>query len=483
MNNPKIMKTIFFHIILAIVISYVTAQSEPATGAESRLLPVGRDNPFAEISRNVRATSRDVDNFSESVEEKPELFMQTVTLKFLNAKSLMVALENMLSVYGTIATGEENNSLIICDTKENLEKILAEIQKADKTPQQIQVEVVIIDVQLSDENEIGINWDILSDEFYDIGYRQNFIGRLGSTPATVETIGNATAFNTTGIGGNFSVISGTIRNVVSMLQQKRNIEILASPRVMVVSGKTASIEAVRELPYNEITNTSEGGQLSSTEFKKVGVKLNVTATLTDNNLILLSVDSEQNVTVGESVTQVPIIDTRNARTELLLENGQVVIIGGLRRREMTKQVDQIPILGDIPLLGLLFKYTNTKVNNTELIVFLSPHIYKDGEPIPEDAMSKFNEITDGSMLLLPKEAEKREYRNQLDQSIKEKTATIELLDQKIAEWEQLKEGLKQYCESLEKSLEDQSDANRQIQEEIAKFKQAESELKKVSQSN
>jgi type II secretory pathway component GspD/PulD (secretin) len=290
----------------------------------------------------------------------------------------------------------------VCDTKEQLEKILSEIKKADKMPQQIMVEVVIVDVQLSDDTEIGVNWDILSDKVYDIGYRQNFTTRLGSTIENAANIGNATAFNTTGLGGDFSVISGSIRNVVSMLQQKKDVEILASPRVMVVSGKTASIEAVRELPYNEITDTSGGGSLSSTEFKKVGVTLNVTATLTDENLIFLNVSSEQNVVVGESVTEVPIIDTRNARSEVLLQDGQVVIMGGLRRKELTKQISQIPILGDIPLIGFIFKYTNTVVNNTELIVFLSPHIYKEQEPIPEDAMEKYREIKDKPMPSLEK---------------------------------------------------------------------------------
>jgi chromosome segregation ATPase len=117
------------------------------------------------------------------------------------------------------------------------------------------------------------------------------------------------------------------------------------------------------------------------------------------------------------------------------------------------------------------------VNNTELIVFLSPHIYKDGEPIPEDEMSKFNEITDRPMLLLPKEAKQREYRKQLDQTVKKQTAAIELLQQKIAECEQVKDGLKQYRERLEKSVKDQAGTNKQLQEEIAKFKQAEAELK------
>jgi len=394
MNKPKFVKKIPTCVILTICAGYCLTQSHQVIGAQSKASAIGRENPFADIPRVVQPASPSVVQSLEPVEEAPDLFVQTIMLKFLDAESLKEAIGKMSSKYGTITTNVKNNSLIVCDTKEDLERILTEIKKADKTPRQIMVEVVIVDVQLSDDTEIGVNWDILSDKNYDIGYRQNFTTRLGSTIEDEDSIANATAFNTTGLGGDFSVISGTIRNVVALLQQKKDVEILASPRVMVVSGKTASIEAVRELPYNEITDTAAGGigALTSTQFKKVGVTLNVTATLTEEDLIFLNVNSEQNVVVGESITEVPIIDTRNTKSEVLLKDGQVVIIGGLRRKEFTKQVNQIPILGDLPLIGFLFKYTNTVVNNTELIVFLSPHIYTEGEPIPEDAMEKFREI-------------------------------------------------------------------------------------------
>jgi len=480
MNNQKHTGTVLFCIILAVSILYVTAQSEPVLGVESRLLPVGRDNPFAKITRPTNPNPlTSLLASSNSDVEKPELFMRTVMLKFLDAKSLQEAVRMMSSEFGTVAINQKNNSLIICDTKEHLASILSEIEKADRTPQQIMIEVVIVDVQLRDENEIGVNWDLLSDKNYDYIYRQNFTNRLGSTISNADTIGNATAFNTTGFGGDFSVISGTIRNVLSMLQSKRDVEILASPRAMMVSGESANIKAVEEIPYSEVSDTAAGGAgaITSTKFKEVGVNLQVSGTITDGNNIFLTVDTEQNVMTNESTTGVPVVDTRKATTSLLLKDGQIVVIGGLRRQETTKKVDQIPILGDIPLIGLLFKYTNTVVNNTELIVFLSPHIYKEGEPIGEDAMSKFNEITDKPMLLLPKEAKQREYRNQLDQSVKEQTAAIELLEQKIAECEQLKDGLKQYREKLEKSVKEQAGANEQLQQDIAKFKQAEAELK------
>ena len=402
MNKMKNAKIFVLCIILTICMCYELAQSQPTLDTKSIAQEVGRENPFAKIPRSVTPVAPIALQSSQFIEAAPELFVKTITLKFLDAKSLKQAIDKMSSTYGTIAINEKNNSLIVCDTKEQLEKISSEIRKADRTPHQIIIEVVIVDVQLSDDTEVGVNWDILSDKTYDIGYRQNFTTRLGSTIENEANIGNATAFNSTGLGGDFSVISGTIRNVISLLQQKKDVEILASPRVMVLSGKTASIEAVRELPYNEITDTSGGGSMSSTEFKKVGVTLNVAATLTDDNLIFLTVNSEQNVVVGESVTEVPIIDTRNASSEVLLQDGQVVIMGGLRRKELTKQNTQIPILGDIPLIGLLFKYTNTVVTNTELIVFLSPHIYKEEESIPEDAMEKFREIKDMPMPSLEK---------------------------------------------------------------------------------
>lgn len=480
MNTLKDAKKIFRYLVFTIIVLYVLLHSEPLLAEQNQTLSIGRENPFAKISRP--ATSSPMTSILTALgtdEEKPELFMRTVMLKFLDAKSLQQAVSRMSSEYGTVAVNQKNNSLIICDTKENLDSIVSEIDKADRTPQQIMIEVVLIDVQLHDDTEIGVNWDLMSDKNYDYIYRQNLTTRLGSTIANEENIGNATAFNTTGVGGNFSVISGSIRNVVGMLQSKRDVEILASPRAMMVSGESANIKAVEEIPYSEVSDTAAGGAgaITSTKFKEVGVNLQVSATITDGNNIYLSVDTEQNVMTSESPTGVPVVDTRRATTSLLLKDSQIVIIGGLRRQETTKEVDQIPILGDIPLVGLLFKYTNTVVNNTELIVFLSPHIYKDGESISEDAMSKYSEITDKPMLLLPEEAKIREYRNQLDKRVKERTAAIELLQQKITECEQMEEGLKQHHENLEQSVKDQASTNEQLQQDISKYKQAEDELK------
>jgi type IV pilus assembly protein PilQ len=413
MNMPKYAKIVFCVIILTIGIRYGWTQSQPIKpeSEPNSISDADRDNPFAAFLGNKNSAAQKVPQTSQLDEEPPELFLETVTLKFLDAQNLKKAIAKMSSKYGSIETNSKNNSLIICDIKDNLSKILLEIKRADNPPQQLMIEAVIVDVQLDDETEIGINWDILSDKMYDFSYRQNLGSRLSMVAATDDTKADTTAFNTTSAtgteGGYFAVISGTVRNTVHLLQQKKNVEILASPRVMVVSGESASIETVTELPYQELMQTSGGGQLSATQFKKVGVKLNVTATLTDDDYILVTVEPEQSVDTGKfsATSGIPIIDTRKAKTTLLLKDGQVVIIGGLRKKETTNQISQIPLLGDLPLIGILFRNTQEIVKNSELLVFLSPHIYK-GETLSEEQKAKFEEFKEQPTLSLPTDGDK-----------------------------------------------------------------------------
>lgn len=472
MNKPTCLKVTLCCFILTVGIFYGLAQPRAIQAKPGQSDLVGRSNPFEELPSRPKVVPQRAAQTAEPIEEQPKLFLEvatlkysdaksagmalqcmsssfgtisivertnsliicdtrrnldmifaeiekidrptsglsveTVTLKFLEAENLKKVLDKMVSQYGSIATNPKSNSVIICDTKENLAKILAEIKRADKTPQQIMVEVFILDVKLENDTEMGINWDLLSDKNYDIAYRQNFTAsRLGSTAESADTIGNATAFVTTGTGGDFTLISGTVRNVVHMLQQKKEVEILASPTAMVLSGQSATIKAVEEVPYEEISDTSMGGAaaLTSTKFKDVGVNLQVTATVTDGNSIFLTVDTKQNVKTSESRDGVPVVDTRQAQTSLLLDDGQIVAIGGLRRREDTKKIDQVPVIGDLPIIGWLFKSTITVTNNSELVVLVSPHIYK-GEPIPSAAMVKYNEMKNRPALAIPHKREK-----------------------------------------------------------------------------
>lgn len=408
MNKRKHVIAVLCCALLAVGTEPQVARSEPKESdiLESGTIEIGRTNPFARLPKLEAPVQQQPQTQTQKAaielpEEMPDLFVRTVTLKFLTAADLQQAIVNMSSQYGSIIANSKHNSLIVCDTMERLERILEQIRQADRTPQQILIEAVIVDVQLSDDKEIGMNWDLLSSDNYHQTYRQNFSLRLGSTAEDAASIANASAFVTTGTGGDFSLISGTIRNVLHMLQQKKNVEILASPRIMVLSGETASIEAIEEIPYRELTETSFGGELASVVFKEVGIKMTVTATLTDSNEIMLKVEPEQNINTSVyGIESIPIIDTRKAQTTLLLKDGEVVVMGGLRRKSNTKIRNQIPLLGDLPLIGFLFGRTKNIIKHSELIVFLSPHIYR-GEPPPQNHLDKYYEFKNSPTLVVP----------------------------------------------------------------------------------
>lgn len=380
----------------AVVLVAVAAkgQTSPADGQASK-------NPFAALLAEAESESNPAEPAEPNVSvERPELAMESIVLKFLEARSLKSVLDRMVTEHGTAAVNEKNNSVIICDTPENLAKIMAEVKKVDQTPSQILVEVVILDVQLRDDAEIGVNWDLLSHDTYDVVYRQNLTtDRLRSTRSDADTVGSATVFNTVGAGGDLSLISGTIRHVLHAIQQKRDVEILASPSTLVVSGQSATIKAVEEVPYEEIMDTAQGGAaaLTTTQFKEVGVTLQVSAVVTDGNNIFLTVDAEQNVRTGESAKGVPVVDTRHATTALLLRNGQTIVIGGLRRVEKTKEVRQVPILGDLPLIGLLFRSTAIVTSRSELVILLSPRICGEA-PIPPEVAAARDRLREMSLL-------------------------------------------------------------------------------------
>lgn len=399
--NERIKKLVVFVLLaLAAGISLGAEQagSEPAAA--------GRDDPFAGGFGFGTEQAADIPVFADHVQMKPDLFMHTVTLKFLSANNLKSALSKMSSEYGTIGVDDNTNSLIICDTEENTERIIAEIKKADQTPKQIMIEVVIIDVQLKDDTEIGVDWDLLTTDNKDFAYRQSLIfpNRLSIVAPDTDTLGDITAYSPVGLGGEMAIIADDIRFVVNLIQEKREVDILASPRVMVVSGQSAEIKTIQEIPYQEITQSSSGGggasAITSTEFKEVGVTMEVKATVTDDGQILLEVKPEQSVSTGTSIGGVPVIDRRQASTTLLMDDGQVVVMGGLRRQEVTHTKVKVPLLGDIPLIGLLFSDDRKIVENSELLVLLSPHIYK-GEPISAGAMARFNKITKNSMITAP----------------------------------------------------------------------------------
>jgi type II secretory pathway component GspD/PulD (secretin) len=373
------------------------------------LEPIGKEDPFEVVSPIVEAKKKIVQRFTgttEIIEVIPDLFVETVMLKFLRASNLEPVIANLNSAHGTIAVDQETNSLIICDSAGKLDMIVEQIRKADQMPKQILVEVVIVDVQLNDETEIGVDWtDLLGDSV-----SANDVGIPGIPAGTHNnSFSQGLIPDSLTDGSTLHFIRNNIGVTLQALQQVRDVEILASPKLLVLSGQEATIKTVEEIPYKEQSDTSLGGSLTSTEFKEAGITLTVKATLTDEGKILVVIDAEQSVNTGANTvtdSTVPVVDTRSAKTTLLMEHDQVVVMGGLRRKETRISNNKVPLLGDLPLIGFLFSNDKTEIKNTELLIFISPHISINESP-SEEEMKRYNELKDTPMLEFKQEKEHR----------------------------------------------------------------------------
>jgi type IV pilus assembly protein PilQ len=168
---------------------------------------------------------------------------------------------------------------------------------------------------------------------------------------------------------------------LNILRTRENAKLIANPHVLVLDNETANFQIIREIPYTEMTQTNAGRLITSTVFKPVGLKLRVTPHVARNDMLRLHVNPEFNILVSQDKNGVPTVDTREADTITLVKDGQTVAIGGLRKRQTSKYVSKIPGLGDMPLVGGLFRSESEVEEINELIVFITTRIISQPDQI------------------------------------------------------------------------------------------------------
>jgi type IV pilus assembly protein PilQ len=174
----------------------------------------------------------------------------------------------------------------------------------------------------------------------------------------------------------FSVLNDAIdlNFVLSVLHSQIEARLLANPRILVLDNGTANFEIVREIPYREVREVVREDPQTYTDFKKVGVDLKVTPHIARDGMLRLHVVPEFSVLVSQDLQGVPTIDNRLADTKAMIRDGQTIVIGGLRKREVTKDIAKVPVLGDMPLVGGLFSSETESEAVNELIVFITTSI-------------------------------------------------------------------------------------------------------------
>ncbi|MHC4060642.1 MAG: secretin N-terminal domain-containing protein [Planctomycetota bacterium] len=332
---------------------------------------------------------------AEEVTEALEAVVSKVyRVTYADVKEVELALRKFISQRGSISSNPGTSNIIVTDTESKVKAIDSFMAEIDRVTPQILVEARIYDVETSDQLDLGFEWLFGRNTAYggsgvgDVGE-----GATGRTEPFITGALESAITQTPKTDGllRFGVLNDSIDLDVLFTANQENIHatLLASPRVLVLDNEEATFKIIEEIPFQELTQTAGGGNIGTTEFKEVGVELYVIPHVTRDGMIRMQVNpkfSTQTDTV-EIVIPVPgstpitspqpVVDKREAITRVLVRDGQTVVLGGLRKKAIGQEVSKIPLLGDLPAVGGLFRFEGEKIVRTELLVFVTPRIVEE----------------------------------------------------------------------------------------------------------
>lgn len=329
----------------------------------------------------------------QQVEQLEPLFSDFLQINYAKAADLAGLLSNkdatLLSSRGSVVVDERTNTILIKDTARNIESVRRLIERLDIPVRQVLIESRIVTVNDNVTDELGIRWGF-SDQQSSSGGNRGVSGNAsgannistGNLPALddrwnvnlpVSNPAGSIAFHVARLA------DGTLLDLeLSALEQENKGEVIASPRITTSNQKEARIEQGVEIPY--VQAASSGA--TTVEFKKAVLSLTVTPQITPDNKIILDLVITQN-TRGETV-QTPTgpataIDTQQIMTQVLADNGETIVLGGIYQQQIVSTVSKVPLLGDIPYLGVMFRNKRELNEKSELLIFVTPRILTEGQ--------------------------------------------------------------------------------------------------------
>jgi len=348
----------------------------------------------------------------QAITELEPLYSEFLQVNYAKASDLSSLISGetgntLLSDRGSIAVDDRTNTLLVHDTAERLQNIRRMVRTLDIPIKQVLIETRIVVVNDDFSRDLGVRLGVT-------GINENSDGDGGlfvsGTGAGTDTMVNSAISNLGGTGSIFPVEVPTLANrynvnvpiadaagrfslavlqsdylvdlELTALEAEGRGEIVSTPRVITANQKEANIEQGVEIPYQQ--SASSGA--TTVQFKKAVLSLTVTPQITpDNNIIMdLRVHKDN---VGEIISTgglggtVPSIDTRAVETQVLVADGQTVVLGGIYETERRETISKVPFLGDIPFAGALFRSKQRIDNKAELLIFVTPRILEEGSSI------------------------------------------------------------------------------------------------------
>lgn len=305
-----------------------------------------------------------------------------IPIKYAKAEDLEKILKPTLSDRGDIMTDKRTNTLIIKDIDKNLVRVEETIKKLDIPVKQVLIESRIVIAKKSTSEELGVK---LGGAFFD---GKNYMGTDYKTVVeqftneefkkdnSVTTINDKPMVNlgvpnpAGSIAFGIRTSTGLLDVELSAIEEKGNGEVIARPKIVTADKKTALIKSGRQIPYQQSSGTAGATTIS---FKDAVLMLEVTPQITPNGKIIMDLKINQD-SVGELTAGGPSIDTTQIESQILVDNGETIVLGGIFQSEKIKNETSVPVLGDIPAIGKLFRNSVEEDQKVELLIFITPKL-------------------------------------------------------------------------------------------------------------
>jgi type IV pilus assembly protein PilQ len=313
---------------------------------------------------------------AKAMELRP-LDTRIIKLNYANASELAVSLQPSLTRRGSIQVERRTNSLIVSDLEETCSKIEQMASNLDSTTPQIEITAKLVDVEAEALRDMGIQWNVgqAAPAFFDNvptppgrhAMNPNNDGNQGLAGEITEGIPSHSVAIEYGIFKDW----GSVEVQLQALEQNRKANIISNPRITTVDNREAKILVGQKIPL--IVQDVAGNAVS--QLQTIGIQLKVTPHLTQDKKIIMDLHPEVSALATRSTVQGGvIINTSEADTRVMVDDGQTAVIGGLIRTDESSVRQGVPIMKDIPLIGMLFRSSNTDRTNRELIIFVTPRL-------------------------------------------------------------------------------------------------------------
>ncbi|MEG3113833.1 type IV pilus secretin PilQ [Salinicola sp. 4072] len=349
---------------------------------EGNVMMVAPTGELANLQRQTLETR-------EQTKQLAPLTTEFVQIRYAKAEDLAALLRGgegvgMMSERGRITVDPRTNTLILRDTREQIDAIRRTIEHLDVPVRQVQIEARIVIARDSATRELGVNWGMSANG----GRHFDLDGAADGDASTVPTTSDDPASYGGGLAvdlGNdtnpasafsFGYLSGDILIDLELraLESEGKSQTISQPKVITANQRTAIIKQGQEVPYQEASSSGA----TSTEFKEAVLSLEVTPQITPDDRIIMDLRINNDDISDTRYDGAPAIDTNEIQTQVLVNNGETVVLGGILTSEQLRTLFKTPFLGDLPVIGNLFRYTQNSNEKVELLVFITPKIIEDG---------------------------------------------------------------------------------------------------------